>query len=89
MSAADFMTMFHDMLDEMLGGGESLEELFEGMTAADVRSMPPFPFPERLFPRGTFPPVRRCGALRCAGAACAALRLATGARRRACASARR
>ena len=29
--------------------------MLEGLTTADVRSMPPFPFPERLFPAGTFP----------------------------------
>ena len=31
------------------------QEMMEGLTAADIRSMPPFPFPERLFPAGTFP----------------------------------
>ena len=29
--------------------------MLEGLTTEDVRSMPPFPFPERLFPAGTFP----------------------------------
>ena len=29
--------------------------MLEGLTDADIRSMPPFPFPERLFPAGTFP----------------------------------
>ena len=29
-----------------------------GMSRSEIRNMPPFPFPERLFPPGTFPPVR-------------------------------
>ena len=29
--------------------------MLEGMSGADIRRMPPFPFPERLFPAGTFP----------------------------------
>ena len=29
-----------------------------GLTPSEMRKMPPFPFPERLFPPGTFPPVR-------------------------------
>ena len=31
------------------------QDMLEGLTASDIRSMPPFPFPERLFPEGTFP----------------------------------
>jgi hypothetical protein len=31
------------------------QDMLEGLTTADIRSMPPFPFPERLFPAGTFP----------------------------------
>ena len=31
------------------------QEMLEGLTDADIRRMPPFPFPERLFPAGTFP----------------------------------
>ena len=26
-----------------------------GMSAGDLKDMPPFPFPEKLFPPGTFP----------------------------------
>jgi hypothetical protein len=29
--------------------------MLEGLSNADIRRMPPFPFPERLFPAGTFP----------------------------------
>ena len=29
--------------------------MLDGLTEADIRRMPPFPFPERLFPAGTFP----------------------------------
>jgi hypothetical protein len=29
--------------------------MLEGLSDADIRRMPPFPFPERLFPAGTFP----------------------------------
>jgi hypothetical protein len=38
----------------MLGGG-SIAEMFEGMSEEDIADMPPFPFPEKLFPPGTFP----------------------------------
>lgn len=30
--------------------------MFNGLTAADLSSMPPFPFPKELFPADTFPP---------------------------------
>lgn len=29
--------------------------MLEDLSNADIRRMPPFPFPERLFPAGTFP----------------------------------
>ena len=38
----------------MLGGGH-ISEMFEGMSEEDIADMPPFPFPEKLFPPGTFP----------------------------------
>lgn len=32
-----------------------MQEMFSGLSKADLASMPPFPFPKELFPPGTFP----------------------------------
>lgn len=54
MSAEDFLSVFRDMMGEALGG-LSIADMLAGMDEDDVAAMPPFPFPERLFPAGTFP----------------------------------
>ena len=36
-------------------GGMSIQDMLEGLEEEDLRHMPPFPFPEKLFPPGTFP----------------------------------
>ncbi|KAK3281271.1 hypothetical protein CYMTET_10925 [Cymbomonas tetramitiformis] len=53
-SPDEFIGMFQEMMCEMLGG-MSIEDMLEGMNDGDVEDMPPFPFPEKLFPAGTFP----------------------------------
>lgn len=85
-SAEEFASSLHEMLDELLGGltlqarpqsGRRhqhglthpvlSQELVGGLSRAEARRMPPFPFPERLFPPGTFPPVRLLSLLPAAG----------------------
>ena len=53
-SASDFVDTFVVMMGEMLGS-RSIEEMLDGLGAADLKSMPPFPFPALLFSPGTFP----------------------------------
>ena len=54
MTAEDFAAIFAEMMGEMLGG-LSIGEMLAGLDEDDVAAMPPFPFPEKLFPPGTFP----------------------------------
>ena len=54
-SAEDFVSVFQEMMREMLGGG-TIADMLEGLHEDDLASMPPFPFPKALFPPGTFPP---------------------------------
>ena len=44
-----------DFVRRMLLMLPGTQEMLDGLTDADIRRMPPFPFPERLFPAGTFP----------------------------------
>eukprot|EP00191_Tetraselmis_sp_GSL018_P023532 CAMPEP_0177624730 /NCGR_PEP_ID=MMETSP0419_2-20121207/29666_1 /TAXON_ID=582737 /ORGANISM="Tetraselmis sp., Strain GSL018" /LENGTH=281 /DNA_ID=CAMNT_0019125517 /DNA_START=94 /DNA_END=936 /DNA_ORIENTATION=- len=53
-TAEDFMAMFQDLMQEMLGG-VSIKEMLRGLSKGDLEEMPPFPFPKELFPPGTFP----------------------------------
>jgi hypothetical protein len=41
-------------MQEMLGG-MSVQEMVGGLSRQELQHMPPFPFPEKLFPPGTFP----------------------------------
>lgn len=50
-SPEEFREQFQDMMAELMGA-DSLEDMFEGMSTADIRAMPPFPFPKELFPPG-------------------------------------
>ena len=48
-SAEDFIAVFQDMMRDMLGGA-SIADVLEGLDEDDLARMPPFPFPEALFP---------------------------------------
>ena len=50
----DFYEQFQEVMADLMGG-ESVMEMVAGMSAAEIRRMPPFPFPKELFPPGTFP----------------------------------
>ena len=54
MSAEDFLGVFSEMMGEMLGG-LPISAMLAGIDEDEIAAMPPFPFPEKLFPPGTFP----------------------------------
>ena len=54
----EFKEQFQEMMAELMGG-EDIMDLVAGMSAAEIKAMPPFPFPKELFPEGTFPPGMR------------------------------
>ena len=47
------LEQFQEMMAELMGG-ESVMEMVAGMSPAEIKMMPPFPFPKELFPPGTF-----------------------------------
>ena len=53
-SAEDFMGMFGEVMQQLMGG-LSIRDMVAGMSRAELAAMPPFPFPKELFPAGTFP----------------------------------
>ena len=53
-TADEFVNTFVEMMDEMLGDS-SIGEMLEGLDSRSMSNMPPFPFPEVLFPENTFP----------------------------------
>ena len=57
-SSEEFVSMFNDLMSELMDG-DSILEMVEGMSEAELAEMPPFPFPKELFPKGTFPPGMR------------------------------
>ena len=54
-SSEEFVSMFNDLMSELMDG-DSILEMVEGMSEAELAEMPPFSFPKELFPKGTFPP---------------------------------
>ena len=58
MRPEEFKEQFQEMMAELMGG-ESVMEMVAGMSPAEIKMMPPFPFPKELFPPGTFPPGMR------------------------------
>ena len=55
-SAEDFIAVFQDMMRDMLGGASIAPRARGTRRGRSRRTSPPFPFPEALFPPGTFHP---------------------------------
>ena len=50
----EYVDAFQELFAERFGGAD-LAALCRGLSASELRAMPPFPFPRYLFPEGTFP----------------------------------
>lgn len=50
----EYVDAFRELFAERFGGTD-VAALCRGLSASELRAMPPFPFPRYLFPEGTFP----------------------------------
>lgn len=54
MEVEEYLEAFRELFESRFGGDE-VATLCRGMSAKELATMPPFPFPRYLFPSGTFP----------------------------------